>query len=294
LSKNNDSLEDHLVSELLKTGYPFEIEICGLLDRDWLVFNNDPYLDEDEGKTREIDILAMHNSEADQYLIEPKSPFFMATDLAVECKKTDTHAWIFFTRQKATPPGFGSGQTLDFLEVFSKGKKNFFEPSDLPKLHYDSFNRIAHTYTEVKLQGEASQKSEIFEASNQLTKYAAYFMHDWNERISNDVSRRDIIFLFVAIAFEGKLYEAIVERGALSLHSRDNILLAVARRSKVKEGFSYYLIDVVTKNHFHKYLEALNKDIEKLRDFVYANEKEFASKAENEVKGFRTFKGSIY
>jgi hypothetical protein len=64
--------EEHLKEEILRTGYPLEIEISALLDNEWIVFNNDSYLDLEESKSREIDIFAIHTSEPDQLVREER------------------------------------------------------------------------------------------------------------------------------------------------------------------------------------------------------------------------------
>jgi hypothetical protein len=164
MSEKRKTTEDHIIDQIQRTGYPLEIEVSDLMERaGWIIFNNQPYLDEDEGKTREIDIYAIHETEADQFVTEPKPRIFVGTDIVIECKKSTTHAWIFFTRPKGLPPGFGQDQTLDFLQVHSNGKKRFMSTVALPKLHYDKFHTVAHTYAEAKLQGESSEKREIFE-----------------------------------------------------------------------------------------------------------------------------------
>jgi len=173
-------MEDHIIDSIRATGYPLEIEVSNLMDRDWVVYNNQPYLDEDENKTREIDIFARHEFSDVQALGEPKKPpFFVDIYAAVECKKSLTHAWVFFTREKLITVNFGKDQVTDFLEARLRGKKRLLDDHDLPILQHRSFERVARTYTRVKLQreqyeGQKPDKNDIFEASNQLMKYSAF------------------------------------------------------------------------------------------------------------------------
>ena len=278
---SSKTLEEHLKEEIIKTGYPLEIEISDLLEERWIVFNNDTYLDTEERKSREIDIFAIHLSEPEQLAGEVEPPLFVMTELIVECKKTDTHAWVFFTRPERVN-WVGSGQIIDFLEITSEDKDRCLNTWDLG-LHYGSFNRIAHTYSEVKLQGGSSGKSEIFEASNQLIKCARYHKDQQQELILRDRSMRHLGIYFLAIAFDGKLYEAIVKEGDVSLYPRDSISLS-ANRHWLSGPQTDYRIDIVTKQHFPTYLKALDSDIEKFRKYVASEENRILSKTKTTQK----------
>ncbi|MGH8066352.1 MAG: hypothetical protein ACRERE_14175 [Candidatus Entotheonellia bacterium] len=54
-----ESLEQKVLKDIEKTGYPTEIISASVLQhRGWEVTHNPSYWDEDEGKSREFDILA--------------------------------------------------------------------------------------------------------------------------------------------------------------------------------------------------------------------------------------------
>lgn len=286
---NGKKQEDFLLKELARTGLPLELEVADFLEKDWLVFNEEAYVDEDEEKTREIDVFAIHETETDQHTWTKPPRLFVGTDLAVECKRSETHAWVFLTRKKATPPGFGSGQTVDFLEAFSNGHSSFLKRGDwdLPKLHFDATEKIAHAGTPLKLRqpggGGRGDRDDIFEARNQLMKYSNYFKKGRRERISGDPTRRDIFFLFLAIVFDGQLYEATNENGKLGLRPADKILLRSGRYSKTTGEYLTHLVDVIRREHFPEYVKTLNKDIALLRDKFTWEAKDLTAKADDAV-----------
>ena len=259
--------EEFLAAQLERTGLPLEVETSDLLEKNWLVFNNEPYVDEDEGKTHEIDIFAIHQNETDQLSWVKPPRMFIATDIAIECKKSETHAWVFLTRPKATPPGFGSGQNNDFLRVFSQGQSSFLDQPylDLPELHFDQIKKVSHTGVQLKLRkqdaSEKGGKDEIFEARNQLMKFSSAFMRTWQSAIAGNRLRRDLVFLFTAIVFDGELYEATNANGKWGVKRSDHILLKSARYSKPSGDHLSYLIDVVSKRYLEKYLQVINEDI---------------------------------
>ena len=45
--------------------------------------------------------------------ISQKTHIFASTDMILECKKSNKHAWIFFTRPKRERLEFGHDQTTD-------------------------------------------------------------------------------------------------------------------------------------------------------------------------------------
>ncbi len=285
--------EEYLLKLLEKTRFPLEVEVSDLLEPDWIVFNNEAYVDEDEGKTREIDIFAIHDSETDQLTWVNPPRLFLATDLALECKRSETHAWVFLTRKKAVPPGLGSAQTLDFLQVFSGGSASFLgNPLELPKLHYDTTERLAHAGTPIKLEklggkggSQKDERGEIFEARNQLMKFSHDFLNSYRKRFATDPTRRDIVLLFLTVVFDGPLYEARIENREWNIAPSDHVLLKTGRYSKTTGNYESYLVDVVTKRQFPEYVKVLNRDISLIRNEVMSRSQELLSKADEAVKG---------
>jgi len=279
-------MEGHILDRIRSTGFPLEIEVSDSMEsNNWVVFNNQPYLDEDESKTREIDIFAIRMTDSGHLVV----PFLPAVEAVIECKKS-THAWVFFTRPEALAIKLGEDQTCDFLEAWSRGKEKLLGPMDLPNLHYVDFTRIASTYAEVELlkgssqSGESRGKGQIFEASNQLMKYACFRAQQWNDKMSKDSSRQYVIPLYPAIVFDGRLYEAIVKADKIDLKARSHLLLKASRYSKTKRGMTHYIIDIVSRRHLCNYLRRLDHDIETLQSFFLSNEKRLRRELEAKKK----------
>jgi hypothetical protein len=79
-------------SGIRKTGYPLEYETVRTLQDDgWSVISNKYYLDNDEEKPREVDVLA--------YKVSTANPDFnVYTTLIISCKKSEHSNWAFLTR----------------------------------------------------------------------------------------------------------------------------------------------------------------------------------------------------
>ncbi len=85
--------KEFILENIKKSGYPLEIEVSSILEKDWFVVNNAFYLDKISNKEREIDILANNPFSKHE---GSKIKFLCTITLIVECKKSNTHAWVFF------------------------------------------------------------------------------------------------------------------------------------------------------------------------------------------------------
>lgn len=74
------------------TGYPFENWAAEeLLAAKWQIISNRYYVDDDENKAREIDIVA--------YKASSQTEFDLRTVIIVSCKKSEQHHWAFLSRE---------------------------------------------------------------------------------------------------------------------------------------------------------------------------------------------------
>lgn len=278
------SLEEFLKQELKRTGYPLEIEIASALEKTYLVENNSYYFDSDEHKAREIDIDASTlNRDFEKKEIKP---FAVVNKLPIECKKSETHAWIFLTQPKGKLMWL-QGQCMDFMQIRSKDL--LFSFIDLIQtetnlcLHYDLFKRVANTYVEIKYKkGGESKKSEIFEAKNQLMKFISYDISQLLQRLMTrgiDFMKTYLMWFYhPTIVFDGKLYEAICEKESVRLLERKHILLSAIHSPIYLKDFPetespdlQYVVDVVRKDFFTDFIQILENDYSLLWNCVYHN-----------------------
>lgn len=279
-------LEEYLTRELTRTGYPLEIEVSSMLEDMYIVYNNEYFFDSDENKAREIDVSAypLEGTLRDREAI---APFEIVHLLALECKRSDTHAWVFLTR----PEGAFrfQGQLFDFLSCAAKDALKLFLDDILSKynahLHYDSFKRVARSYAEIKYQGKQSKKNgknEIFEAKNQLVKFTAFSANHLVNLLKggefDPMTYSPVWFCHPTVVFDGKLYEAIIESGSPRLYERKHLLLATSYSPPYISEFPEtvmpylpYLIDVVRKDYFADFLKILKTDYATIRNCISDN-----------------------
>jgi hypothetical protein len=260
---------DSLIARIKKTGYPLEIEISSLLDKRWDVINTDTYVDRDENKIKDIDI------HASSYLFVNDQIDF-TSHLTIECKKSDYLNWVFFTRPLEKDYMDVNGHYLDAEQRFCQRFNTItllnllLEPL---QLHYWDSKRVAVCYKEFikKADGETKEVKEelkrkpIFEAQNQVKK----FIYD---HILNGIKDEGypcfVDFYFPCIAFDGNMFEAIVENGKISLKETNHIVLATSIPSISNHFYMKYLIDVVRKDFVRDYLKIIESDIQTLADRI--------------------------
>ena len=150
---------EHLRRALLKTGYPLEIEVSSVLDKDWEgVINTDTYYDRDESKLRDIDIVAYKN-----LIIRSQPLLSTVASLVVECKKDENFAWVFFSRPLKFSIEDIDGQYVDQTQMASNNVENLQVMEMILgkcNLHYENMKKKAVTYDAVYVKGNKGSYGE--------------------------------------------------------------------------------------------------------------------------------------
>jgi hypothetical protein len=299
MSTKKKDLKEFLREEIRKSGFPLEIEVSSILESiQWDVLNNQPFRDPDEGALRSIDVFAFPRQTAVEY--SKYEPIGFSPKIILECKKSNSHAWVFFTRRNEDKAFPMDGQVYDFPKEFSTQayqtkdtmiEKYFFyhyyfnwfanAQTGVRSIHYSNFDRVAIAYQEYKISGLESDDSghgtparrndptagrnDILEAINQLVKFQEFDTHESVTspgRIKGASSPYYPIELsFLAVVFDGKLFEAIPENSDLTLQESKHILLHFNYKPKNSFENLNYFIDIVQKDYFKEYMSKINKDI---------------------------------
>lgn len=298
LTEKKKALEDHLIEKIEKSGYPLEIEISGLLDKEYVVFNTQYYFDEKTKQGRAIDIHAMpFGSSRMKKLDKAIAPFRLRTEIVAECKKSETHAWVFFTRPHIPVSGHHiSGQyKTDVPEPRSFSVDSFsWLFQKCLTLHYYDFKRIAIAYDEIKTEKmkkenitrkekNGSSRREIFTAVSQLVKFTCYELHQILSRISKlpkPPSDRELITIFFpTLVFNGDMFEVTLESGKPKVKRKNHILLATHFRCPHCQKVESFIIDVVHFSYFSEFMKILEADFYKIRKNVLEKHDKLIKKA---------------
>jgi effector-binding domain-containing protein len=301
--------EEHIIEKIKRTGYPLEIEASNSLEnKRFVVFNTQYYFDEEIQQGRDIDIYALplNPDPLDDSLLPFRTDYY----LPIECKKSNTHSWVFYTRPRIPMNSiYMKGQyetTIPELKTFSSESFEWnFEQKILELLHYRKFERIAIAYDEIKKEkfqkGENTEKGrrEIFEATNQLVKFVSYELHGTERRISNLPEslpkRENIIIHFPIIVFDGDMYEASFTSGELKLEETNHVLLSTHFRCPYCKEVRSFTIDVVHRSYFDEYLKLLITHLHILNESISGFRNELMDRAAANRKQIEeeTKKGNI-
>ena len=271
-------LIDYLRREIEKSGYPLEIEVSRLLDKRFeVVINTDSYRDMETGETRDIDVRAT------KILRYSDNPLILEANLVIECKKSDSKAWVFFTRPFEYEYYKTTGQYLDGQHIL-KGNFEITKNTELifgsSPHHYSQTRRVAVSFAEIPIQGrdkgEKGGRKEIFEATMQLKKYIV----DSNRAQINYKDRNIISISFPCIVFDGKMFEAAMENGQVNLMESNHVVLEASLSSTSSTWDLGFLIDVAHKSYFEEFLSLLDESIESIKKTVEKHSKNIISSVE--------------
>lgn len=268
------SLEEKikLIKEaLLRSGYPLEIEISSILrKREYEVTPKSPFFDKDEQKTRELDIMAHVGKRSlfDRKTME-QSGWYLNPFLTIECKKSMVYSWVFF---RSDPPAmtFDIGHSIDILTE----KRGHYDSmcgemlkncaSEL--LHYYS-KHIVGSYEQVKLGGRDKGKDMILDAISKTTKFIDYTMNRLKRFFTFESIRKDIIFFFPLIVFDGELYEASFGK-TLELKEAKHLIYETRYFPTLTRSLSPMYIDIVRKDYLDKALSLIENDISRINNYL--------------------------
>ena len=136
--------------------------------------------------------------------------------------------------------------------------------TDILGFHYGD-GHIAGTFAVLDIEkGCLSERDAIFDSVSKLSKFVNYRVEGLKANFDDD--RRDILFYFPVIVFDGMLYEADYDSGKLSILPIDSIVLETRTISPITGQLMPMYVDVVTRDHFENYLKTIENEIKLASD----------------------------
>jgi len=149
--------------------------------------------------------------------------------------------------------------------------------SEATQLFHREGTNFSSSYKEVKLKSApkgSKPKNEIFEAITQLVKYVSYEIGDYLDLYKErKMEANSCIIFFPVIVFDGEMYSAELDKGNLVIKPTKYIFCIIHYKPKYESRRAPFLIEVVSRKYFPKYIslvenriKKLNKKIEKMTD----------------------------
>lgn len=259
---------------LIATGFVFEMEIAELLKtKGYKVEMGQTFLDLEEGKRREIDIIAS------------KEINKITVNLIIECKQSIEGDWIFVCLNKNPSRYYFAVKHFPVVTNLRKNKL-------LNCLHnFDRKIQIAQNYlTFLKKSGKKGENLQIKECLHKLPKALLYFASRRNEKVKNIffpvglfskqmfsisydkellVKEIDLIQYYINFdcmdyrykrKFEGD--EELFSMSAYEKNLRDEETERIISTSR--NSSSHFQIDFVTKKGLNNYLKMIEETVGKI------------------------------
>ncbi|WP_430482792.1 hypothetical protein [Rossellomorea marisflavi] len=196
-------LKENLLKDVLKTGFPLEMEISQLFRKSgWQVVNGSYYIDKDEDKGREIDVISTINFDEDLDEGLFKEVLF---SLVIEIKKTEEKPWVFFTSE--TTGHFDKLLPLDaVLAGFTapKARLRRILRKNLPSIH----KRIGRNFY-VGFSGNGA-RDDIYKALSSVVKATQHSLE--NSWAYNNESGDKLVYVFQpVVVIQGGLFEVFLD-----------------------------------------------------------------------------------
>lgn len=223
-------LEQKILREISKTGFPLELRTASFLEAQGYTANHGlHYIDRDERKPREIDLRC---SKALKYPVAMggrKSSFVRHTFL-VECKKSEK-PWVIFTSDH------GSGHDQNPFEIEIEGlqlaewtQEEVFDACEEFESIHPLFKprRLGRSLFEPFKQRQTGESiySAILSASKATVAARSQSFPSFAASRSPDLG-----FYYPVVIFEGRLFEAHLDRNEISVEEVDSIMYSLLYQS---------------------------------------------------------------
>ncbi|MBI1885225.1 MAG: hypothetical protein HYS09_02750 [Chloroflexi bacterium] len=246
-AKHAQDLKNKIVEEIKASGYPLELDVVeAFQSAGWVTTHGSMYLDADEQKPREIDVVAYKVHEAGE---RDGRRYGLTCAAVVECKRSD-RPWVFFVRESSDQHDhlyFRPASMISNL-VRAVGEANIRNA-----LWYRKSLLRANTYFEpFAKRNENPQK--VYAALSSVTKAALF-----EENRFKNVKIPSLIFVcFPIIVFGGTLFEAKVKGEDIDLTDVAHVLVNFERMLAEGGGqITRFLVDVILRTTCrHPYLES--------------------------------------
>jgi hypothetical protein len=278
---NPEKLEN-LKKAISGTGFPLEMEVDRVLRSSG--FHSSPsslYIDDETEKQREIDNNTLFPDSTTARLRDFQ-PLGVSPNLLIECKKLgDVCITVFRRHQEAVTHHDFEGQMHDFPYLINQKARaaNMIEDFHLgwmlanSRLHYSAFSTrigvakgIKPTTKTAETKNAEEEHDVVFQGLMQLVKAQA---HSVTAAIARDSTISNqyypFYFTFLALVVEGDIVEVDSDStGGLSLTPVDHAVARMSFRPNYSNEVLGYLVDIISKDNFTKYLETLVRDIDSL------------------------------
>ena len=215
-----DNKIENMKKAIIKSGFPLEISTASILkSKKYRIVQHQYYFDEEEGKIREIDMLA----EKTNYFESPKKGTKMEFHniLIVECKKQDEKSpWLFFEGDSVNK----DPSTLIYTSTKEFFNKKWVAENVFPKTHYFIKKPCIYYIPPFKLDKNGNTKKDYIHDTILQLLSALRTTVGIYEEFQNRVVHKRMYSYYPIIVLDGDLYSSRIDNEeTIEILPRDHI-----------------------------------------------------------------------
>lgn len=275
---NEEELLRFFQQQLERSGHSLENKVEeDLLNDRFSVLREVPYIDKDEAKGRNIDLVAYAEIPSPHEFTQQQQYHIVGRiNLIIECKNLPNHGWIFFKTKKPElvfPDKVTIADRMPIEITEYDRTRNYSPITPIPNLFsasgYDEYvfdNGRNTKNRNTKNKKKSNERTEnIYDAVNKVTKATRYQIETTRDLLCNKmqyiISKMDKIISFAVfqplIVFQGFMYGATVTNGKNNL---EPIKFAQIPKQYVSSNYDEMqgMIHVVSYKYLQEYLNLLH------------------------------------
>ncbi|MFQ5455298.1 MAG: hypothetical protein ACE5EA_03705 [Nitrospirota bacterium] len=274
---------------LTKTGHVFEYQVCDKFEKaGWMIIPNKFYLDKDEEKGREIDLIAYQISEV-------RDQTAVVTVIIVESKQSTKNKWVFFTKGEFLGSVNIDNYPLFYLNEIDEFDKYVSRDMLLNELKKNNLNMIfdfdhkAYCYSAVVEDRNESRGKSNYRPVNPTDIYGAIFPvikaltseleFYKNRKIARNEKR--FYWMIPLVVYNGEMLEARIRDGKIDLERKEEFQYITRYRSKYYDDF--YSVNIINWNLIDKYVAYYKSIHECMVGLISKNIKRFYSEIDTKT-----------
>ncbi|MGF6354092.1 hypothetical protein ABIE27_002002 [Paenibacillus sp. 4624] len=263
-----EEIKYKIVKDIKKTGFPFELKAAEIIKAcNWNVSHNNFYIDKDENKGREIDLIARYDV-ITPWSEDNKDYMEFSLIMPVELKQGTKHPWVFFTTEQSS---FEKLLEYPIIKLESGFNSQHHRRFDLIQEVTEYQGRLARSFYEAFNGG----RDDIFKALTGVVKALEHLYDDSFMHYRKKGDEAEELFFFShylelfepVIIFRGELFEAQVDK------ENDSEVL-IKETKYVQVSFNYispnyqrknnYVVHVVKEEYIEQFFNEKKEGLEKL------------------------------
>ncbi|MDQ0087605.1 hypothetical protein J2T12_000999 [Paenibacillus anaericanus] len=257
-----EKIEEKIIKDILTTGFPLEMEVANNFSRDrWIIDHNSYYIDKDELKGREIDLVATLFLNNPEYVTKD-GYFELHYIMPIEIKLANKKPWVFFNTEASNFERF-MGIPLIKKEIGFRNE------------HYKYYDIIMENVTQLELRigrsfyeafSGTGSRDDIYKALTGTIKALEHLVEAFPYDDFQDNKEYSNRYLFIyepIIVVKGSMFTANFNGEQINVQEADYIQVSFKYLSPNYDRQNY-MVNVVRSDKLAEFISNKEEKMRKL------------------------------